>query len=213
MSEVVKGFVTFVSEKGCFVRISRSITGRVLLRDLSDSFVEKPEQLFQVGRLVSSRVLAVDSDHKIVQLSLKASALIGEASISFKEGDVVAGTVHRVTDFGVFVKLIGSSLVGLARRSCALDDRSARLNEIYENGDAVKAKILSISPDHSKISLDLRRSVLDSAQTSKCLNQSDNANSSWYGSNQENTHEEPAPTPDLPITWEVLAVSIVDFLL
>jgi S1 RNA binding domain len=54
---VVRGFVCGVSRAGCFVRLSRSCTGRVLLKDLSDNFVSSPEQEFPLGRLVAGRVL------------------------------------------------------------------------------------------------------------------------------------------------------------
>jgi S1 RNA binding domain len=54
---VVRGFVCGVSRAGCFVRLSRSCTARVLLKDLSDNFVSSPEQEFPIGRLVAGRVL------------------------------------------------------------------------------------------------------------------------------------------------------------
>jgi S1 RNA binding domain len=54
---VVRGFVCGVSRAGCFVRLSRNCTARVLLKDLSDNFVSSPEQEFPIGRLVAGRVL------------------------------------------------------------------------------------------------------------------------------------------------------------
>jgi hypothetical protein len=39
---VVQGYVANTSAKGCFLRLSSSLTGRVLLKDLSDEFIHSP---------------------------------------------------------------------------------------------------------------------------------------------------------------------------
>lgn len=39
---VVQAYVANTSTKGCFLRLSSSLTGRVLLKDLSDEFVHSP---------------------------------------------------------------------------------------------------------------------------------------------------------------------------
>lgn len=42
VGSVVQGYVANTSLKGCFLRLSSSLTGRVLLKDLSDEFVHSP---------------------------------------------------------------------------------------------------------------------------------------------------------------------------
>lgn len=43
------------SSKGCFIMLSRKIDAKVLLSNLSDGYVEKPETDFPVGRLVNGK--------------------------------------------------------------------------------------------------------------------------------------------------------------
>ena len=58
----VKGYVKAAGPQGVFVALSRDVTGRVRLSNLSSSFVEKPEQAFPVGRMVQGSVLRIDPD-------------------------------------------------------------------------------------------------------------------------------------------------------
>jgi len=57
---VLRGFVANVSSKGCFVRLSREVTGHVLMKDLADDFVDDPAVAFPVGALVHARVLTTN---------------------------------------------------------------------------------------------------------------------------------------------------------
>lgn len=161
--QVIPAFVTAVSEKGCFVRISRTTAGRVLLKDLDDGFVENPKEAFPVGKLVEGKVMSVDHIKGMVQLSLKPSVVIGDTKAKkeierIKEDDVVKGTVERVNEIGVFVRINGTSLVGLARKATALQDSSKALQEEYQVGDVVRAKVLRVSASTLKIALGLRES-------------------------------------------------------
>ncbi|KAL0334258.1 UNVERIFIED_CONTAM: rRNA biogenesis protein RRP5, partial [Sesamum angustifolium] len=49
---VVRGYVKNISSKGCFIMLSRKMDAKILLCNLSDSFVENPENEFPVGKLV-----------------------------------------------------------------------------------------------------------------------------------------------------------------
>ena len=74
-----------------------------------------------------------------------------------KEGDVVDGTVHRITDFGVFVSILDTSLIGLSRKHLAASTSTADLNDVFDIGDRVKAKVMGISGH--KVSLGLKPSL------------------------------------------------------
>ena len=57
---IVRGFVSNTSGKGCFLRLSHAVTGHVLMKDLSDEFIDDPAAEFPMGKLVHARVLSVD---------------------------------------------------------------------------------------------------------------------------------------------------------
>ena len=57
---IVRGFVSHAAGKGCFLRLSHAVTGHVLMKDLSDEFIDDPAAAFPMGELVHARVLSVD---------------------------------------------------------------------------------------------------------------------------------------------------------
>jgi rRNA biogenesis protein RRP5 len=167
---VVQGYVVNVGLKGCFMRLSSQITGRALIKDLADGFVENPMGLFHPGQLVKARVRQVDTETKQVQLSLRTSDVEGRGASSedmknIQDGDVLQGTVDRVAEIGVFVQLAGTNLVGLARKEQALQDSRKSLQEEYSIGDVVRAKVLRVSRDAGKISLGLTESFFRSSHS------------------------------------------------
>lgn len=55
-------YVVDTGKSGCFVRLRGGVTGRVLLKHLSDRFLSDPEEDFPTGKLVAGKVLAKVSD-------------------------------------------------------------------------------------------------------------------------------------------------------
>lgn len=51
-------YVVDTGKSGCFVRLQGGLSGRVLLKHLSDRFVSNPRQEFPPGKLVAGKVLA-----------------------------------------------------------------------------------------------------------------------------------------------------------
>lgn len=71
---IVRGFVSNTSGKGCFLRLSHAVTGHVLMKDLSDEFIDDPAAEFPMGKLVHARVLSVD---QVLKSSNRAVVLGG----------------------------------------------------------------------------------------------------------------------------------------
>lgn len=132
-----------------------------MLKDLADEFVENPEIEYRVGKLVQGRVIKVDHLKGFVQVSLKPSVVIGsikaqEEIKSIHGGDVLKGVVQRVNEIGVFIAIENTSLVGLARKVTAQQNSLKALQEEYQVGDFVKAKVLRVSRSSMKIALGLK---------------------------------------------------------
>lgn len=97
---------------------------------------------------------------------MKVSAIAGDVKNkaeleSLVVGSVVSGTVHRVNEFGVFVAIKNTSLVGLSRRPMAAPLAVNDLREVYSVGDIVRAKVLSVAVGTGKIGLGLKSSCFD----------------------------------------------------
>ena len=65
------------SGKGCFLRLSHSVTGHVLMKDLSDEFIDDPAAEFPLGKLVHARVLSVDQVLSFFWKSLYRVVVLG----------------------------------------------------------------------------------------------------------------------------------------
>ncbi|KAK0248844.1 hypothetical protein B0A54_12762 [Friedmanniomyces endolithicus] len=161
--ELVRGFVKYVSDRGVMVALSARVDAFVKIADLSDRFVKDWKSLVEVDQLIRGRILAVDADAKIVQLSLKASHVdedyIPPMGINdLTPGTVITGKVRKVEEFGAFIDIDGTlpKLSGLCHRSEMAEKRVLDARKIYDEGDVVKAKVLSVDVAARKISLGLK---------------------------------------------------------
>lgn len=170
--EIVHAYVVTTNKKGCFLRLSRFIEGRVMLKELSDSFLPDPVSIFPPGRLVVGKVKKVimskDSNKKvkklraIVDLDLRESVLLQDQNkLSFddiKEGEKYNGVVTRIEAYGVFVRIENSQVSGLSHLSECSDDYIKNLSALYDPGDLVKVMVIKIDTDNKKIGLSMKAS-------------------------------------------------------
>jgi len=158
---LVWGYVRQCSPKGCFVALGRGLDARVLLSNLSDTFVPAPAAAFPPGALVRGRVLAVDATSGRVELSLKASEASGAPLLALGDlapGQTVRGTVKRCEAYGAFIAVDGSALVGMCHISEAADARVKDLAKLLRPGQRVRARVLAADTDTGRLSLGLKPS-------------------------------------------------------
>ena len=103
------GVVRRVQPFGAFVDIG-GIEGLVHVSEISHDRVEDAAQALQPGEKVRVKVLDIGQDKtgkERIRLSIRATMLDPwtKAAELFHEGDILAGKVVRVTEFGAFVKL------------------------------------------------------------------------------------------------------------
>ncbi|EGD79227.1 hypothetical protein PTSG_12966 [Salpingoeca rosetta] len=167
--QIVRGYVCNVTDNGVFVALSRHVSARVKIANLSDLFIKDFTKVFKPGQLVKGKVLFVTDDGKI-ELTLKRSAVNPRESKpvrynDLKIGQIVAGVIKRVESFGVFVTIDNSKLSGLAHISECADAKIDNLDAVYNVGDAVKAKILRLNKEKKRISLTLKPSAVEGKQS------------------------------------------------
>ena len=150
-NDMVHGYVTCTSKKGCFVRLSRSLDARVILKELSDDFVPDPGAMFPPGRLVVGKVKTVrdvKGGKKLVDVDMRESVLLsGEDRISIDDIEVYekyTGVVTRVETYGAFVKIDNSDVSGLAHVTECSDSFVKDVQNLYHPGDLVKVKVVSL---------------------------------------------------------------------
>jgi small subunit ribosomal protein S1 len=81
----------------------------------------------------------------------EAKAKKDELLQSLEEGQVLEGTVQRLTDFGVFVDIGGVD--GLVHISQLTHNHVEKASDVVSEGDEIKVEVLSVDRDNERISL------------------------------------------------------------
>jgi small subunit ribosomal protein S1 len=155
---VVEGVVKNLTDFGVFVDIGSEIDGLVHVSDISWSQrVKHPSELYKRGDRVQARVLKVDPESQKFSLSIKHLTVDPWSGIEirFRKGNVVAGRVSRVADFGVFVEL-ADGIEGLVHISELSREKVDNPNSLFKTGDEVGAVVLAVDRANKKISLSVR---------------------------------------------------------
>jgi rRNA biogenesis protein RRP5 len=161
--DVVRGFVKNISDKGLFISVGRTVTAYVKIGDLSDSFIKEWKKFYKIHQPVIGKIVNADSEGHVT-MTLKESEVNGELNIlkryeDLEVGDIFEGSVKRVTDFGVFVKLDGTlNLSGLCHHSEISDNQVQNLTALFGEGDRVKVKVLSLNREKKQMSLGMKAS-------------------------------------------------------
>lgn len=151
VADVVKGGI--VADVGVRGFIPASMVERHFVEDFSD----------YKGRTLRVKVKELDRENNKVILSQKdvldeefeanKQKVMGE----LKEGQVLEGTVQRLTQFGAFVDVGGvDGLVHVSEIAWSHVDKPA---DVLSEGANVKVKVLKVDPDKGKISLSIKAAL------------------------------------------------------
>ncbi|MDF1666333.1 MAG: 30S ribosomal protein S1 [Planctomycetota bacterium] len=164
---VVEGSVRNLTNYGAFVEIEEGIDGLLHVSDLSwTKKIAHPGEILKKGQNVRAVVLTVDQEKKRVALGIKQldedpwDRLIPE---KFQVGEIVTGTVTKITNFGVFVQL-ENDLEGLLHISELSDNKIENPAEVVEPNDIVDVKVIKVDIEDRKIGLSLKRAIMEGAE-------------------------------------------------
>jgi small subunit ribosomal protein S1 len=104
---VMTGRVASVREFGAFVDLGGGVQGLLHVSEMGWSRVTAPSDIVKPGDEITVKVLRVDEDRQKISLGLKqlAEDPWSRVGSTYDVGQVVAGRVTRVADFGAFVEL------------------------------------------------------------------------------------------------------------
>jgi len=160
IDSTINGRVRNLTNYGAFIELEKGIDGLLHVSDMS--WVRKishPSEMLEKGQEVECRVLAVDQDRRRIALGLKqlnedpwATDIPGK----YQPGQIVRGTVTKITNFGVFVGL-EEGLEGLLHISELADHKVENPDEVVKVGDELEVKILRVDTEERKIGLSRKR--------------------------------------------------------
>src|SRR5216684_4556344 len=158
VGSVISGKVRNLTDFGAFVEVEEGIDGLIHISDMSwNRRLKHPNEVLKKGDSVQARVINVDPDSQRLSLSIK-EFLPNEWDNFAKAhnvGDEVAGTVAKITDFGLFIKLT-EGVEGLTHVSEIQRDPKTKLDKMFKVGDPIRTRIIKIDPNERKIGLSTR---------------------------------------------------------
>lgn len=156
VGDVVEGKVARLTNFGAFIDLG-GVDGLVHVSEISFERVGKPSDVLKVGQDVKVKVLAVDPEKDRISLSIKQTLPQPWDNITEKvaEGDVLEGTVKRLTSFGAFVEVF-PGVEGLVHISQISHKHIVTPNEVLASGEKVKVKVLNVNAEEHRLALSIK---------------------------------------------------------
>ena len=154
--DVVTGKVARITSFGAFIDLG-GVDGLVHLTELSHERNVSPKSVVTVGEEIEVKILDLNEEEGRVSLSLKATTPGPWDGVEQKlaKGDVVEGTVKRLTDFGAFVEVL-PGIDGLVHVSQISHKRIENPKEALKVGQEVQVKVLEVNADAERVSLSIK---------------------------------------------------------
>ena len=111
----------------------------------------------KVGQGVKVKVLSVDAEKGRISLSIKQTLPEPWEQVpeQVAEGDVLEGTVKRLTSFGAFVEVL-PGVEGLVHISQISHKHIATPNEVLTSGEKVQVKVLGVDAADHRLALSIK---------------------------------------------------------
>lgn len=151
------GRVTGVSSFGAFVDIGGA-DGLVHISEMSWSPVASVDEVLTVGQEVDVYVLRVDRESGRIALSLRRLQPTPwqTAAERFAPGQLVEGTITKLTDFGAFAR-VEDGVEGLIHISELTESHIRHPREAVSVGDTMTLRVISLDPARRRLGLSLRQ--------------------------------------------------------
>jgi len=158
MGARVRGKVRNMTTYGAFIELEEGIDGMVHVSDMTwNRKVNHPSEFLKKGDEVDAIVLDVDPSQQRISLGMKQLAEDPWSDIEshFKIGDVVKGTVSKITTFGAFLEL-KDGIDGLVHISQISEDRIEKVKDHVKPGQEVTARVVKIDREERRLGLSIK---------------------------------------------------------
>ena len=151
VGDVVNGVVTGLRDFGAFVNIGGA-DGLIHVSELAWHRVDHPRDILAIGEKIDVYVLNLDRNTNRIALSRKRllSDPWDDAQLRYHEGQLVAGHVTNVVDFGAFVAL-EDGLEGLLHLSEMGDGALKEPYSYVQKGDHLSLRISHLEPEKRRV--------------------------------------------------------------
>ena len=153
--QVVSGNVVRITDFGAFVDIY-GIDGLLPISEISWQRIKHPSDVITLGDTIEVKIIKIDHELKRISLSLKRMGENPWQQIEgqFEEGQVVKGTVNKVTTFGAFINIFPGveALLPVAEMA----DENVNPFNMFKVGAEVDVLIKKFTPKEHRIALSVK---------------------------------------------------------
>ncbi|MGM0675515.1 MAG: S1 RNA-binding domain-containing protein, partial [Spirochaetota bacterium] len=160
VGDIVTGTVKSFTSFGAFIDLG-GFDGLLHINDMSWGHVTRPKDYVHKGEEINVKVIRLDPEDKKINLSLRhmTEDPWNYFEEKYQTGDVVDGTVTKLTDFGAFIEL-EEGIEGLAHISeLSWTQHVNHPKEVLSIGEQVRAKILDYDVPEGKVSLGIKQTL------------------------------------------------------
>ena len=158
ISGTVKSFADF----GAFISLDEGIDALLHISDISwVKRVKHPSDVLKKGQEIEAVILNIEPEKERISVGLKEMTpdpWIDEIPGKYSLGDTVDGSISNITDFGLFIEL-ENGVEGLLHISEIEKKQDEKLDELFQIGAELSARIINIKPEERKIDLSLRTMI------------------------------------------------------
>ena len=156
----LRGSVTNLADYGCFVELEEGVEGLVHVSEMD--WTNKnvhPSKLVHIGDEVNVVILDIDQGRRRISLGMKQCQPNPweEFASRHNKNDRVQGQIKSITDFGIFIGLVGGidGLVHLSDVSW-IDEGEEAIRK-YKKGDQIETVVLIVDTERERISLGIKQ--------------------------------------------------------
>ncbi|MDF2843263.1 MAG: hypothetical protein K0R00_1689 [Herbinix sp.] len=150
----VEGTVKNITDFGAFIDLGGA-DGLLHISEMSWGRVENPKKVFKVGETVKAFIKDIQGEKIALSLKFEGANPWINAETKFAVGNVVTGSVARMTDFGAFIEL-EAGIDALLHVSQISKEHVEKPADALKIGQEITARVVEFNKDDKKISLSIK---------------------------------------------------------
>jgi len=166
VGSIIEGKIKNITDFGIFIGIEEGIDGLIHVSDLSwTERIKHPSEKYSKGQTIQAVVLKIDRENERFSLGIKQLTPDPwqQTIEKYPVGALVSGKITNVTDFGIFVE-VEEGIEGLVHVSEISKEKVNTPVGMYNVGDTLETKVISVSAKDRKIGLSIKAMSEDRAE-------------------------------------------------
>lgn len=158
VGSIIEGKIKNITDFGIFIGIEEGIDGLIHVSDLSwTERIKHPSEKYSKGETIQAVVLKIDRENERFSLGIKQlTPDPWQAAVeTYPMGSTIEGKITNITDFGIFVE-VEDGIEGLVHVSEISKEKVNSPVGMYNVGDTIETKVISVSPKDRKIGLSIK---------------------------------------------------------